>query len=114
MTEKSQSPQPAPAGRLVERLLNEADQCRNDGAMDIANLLDEAAAAASALAKAAHGVVGLARLSAARLSTYRAALDGLSEKACRFAAPEAPCSYPTCGYPCERLPDCNETTGAQA
>ena len=31
-------------GPLVERLLNEADLCRNDGATDIAELLDEAVA----------------------------------------------------------------------
>lgn len=31
-------------GPLVERLLNEADLCRNDGADDIAALLDEAVA----------------------------------------------------------------------
>lgn len=113
MADQIPSPQPAQTG-LVERLLNEADQCRNDGATDIANLLDEAAAAASDLAKAAHGVVGLARLAAARLSTYRAAIDGLSEKASKFAAADEPCGYPACGYPCDRLPDCNDATGAKA
>jgi hypothetical protein len=110
----SQAPQPAPTARLVERLLAEADLCRNDGAHDIANLLDEAAVAASDLAKAAHGVVGLARLAAARLSTYRAAIEGLSEKASKFAAADEPCGYPACGYPCDRLPDCNDATGAKA
>lgn len=33
---------------VIERLSNEADQCRNDGAEDIAKLLDEAVAALSA------------------------------------------------------------------
>ena len=33
---------------LIERLSDEADQCRNDGAEDIARLLDEARAALSA------------------------------------------------------------------
>lgn len=36
---------------LVERLQDEADLCRNDGADDIATLLDDAALAAAALAE---------------------------------------------------------------
>jgi hypothetical protein len=62
---------------LIERLSNEADLCRNDGADDIAKLLDEAVTSMGRLAGCAIGVVGLARMSAAKLSDYKAALDDL-------------------------------------
>ena len=58
MSEQSETKTPADAGPvgqpvvpLVARLRDEADLCRNDGATDIANLLDEAAAEIERLQK---------------------------------------------------------------
>lgn len=51
---------------LLTRVQTEADQCRNDGADDIARLLDEVAAALAPSAAEAHGEVLVTRSSAAQ------------------------------------------------
>lgn len=80
---------------LIERLATEADQCRNDGANDIAKLLDEAVTELQTLGVQAYaGQVGQMRLAAELDSTNRPCRcgpDDCADSACPGrGAPVAP------------------------
>jgi hypothetical protein len=75
---------------LVQRLQDEADLCRNEGADDIARLLDEAVAA---LAQAEAGPVGMLNGLTEAETLATASVSGLSEHPRPLAAAAEPVAW---------------------